>query len=82
VAQNGYRHIQSVIRSANGETADYLHVVEQWGPVPVRPYGEWQFPYRPYSVPYPWWGPPPPIVIVTPFNFTPGGVIPVPPQQP
>ncbi len=79
VAQNGYRHIQNVIRPrSGGDSADYLHVVEQWGPVPVRPYGEWQFPYRPYSVPYPWWGPPPPVVIITPFGFGVGGVAPAP----
>lgn len=77
VAQNGYRHIQSVIRApGSGDSADYLHVVEQWGPMPVRPYGEWQFPYRPYSVPYPLWGPPPPIVVFSPFGLFPGGLLP------
>src|SRR5262245_46299671 len=48
--QSGYRHVQSAIHV--GDAADYLHVVEQWGAEPVRPYDEWQFPYRPYSVPY------------------------------
>ncbi|MBM3998269.1 MAG: hypothetical protein FJ297_01795 [Planctomycetes bacterium] len=56
VVQSGYRHIQSVIEA--GGTADYLHVVEEWGRNPVRPYGEWQYPFRPYSVPYGLWGPP------------------------
>jgi hypothetical protein len=54
--QSGYRHRQSVIRDPRG-SADRLHVTEEWGR-PVRPYGEWRFPYRPYSVPYPLWGPP------------------------
>jgi hypothetical protein len=53
--QSGYRHTRSSIRV--GGSADDLHVVEEWGR-PVRPYGEWQFPFRPYSVPYQLWGPP------------------------
>lgn len=53
--QSGYRHTQSTLRV--GPQADYLHVVQEWGR-PVRPYGEWQFPYRPYSVPYWQWGSP------------------------
>lgn len=53
--RSGYRHTQSVIQA--GQSADYMHIVEEWGR-PVRPYGEWQFPFRPYSVPYPLWGPP------------------------
>ncbi len=40
-----------------GQSADHMHVVEEWGR-PVRPYGEWRFPYRPYSVPYQLWGAP------------------------
>jgi hypothetical protein len=72
VAQNGYRHIQNIITSPSaGRATDYLHVVEQWGPIPVRPYGEWEFPYRPYSVPYWLWGPPPPVVVVTPWGVYP-----------
>ncbi len=54
--ESGFRHRQSVIRDPRG-SADRLHITEQWGR-PVRPYGEWRFPYRPYSVPYPLWGPP------------------------
>ena len=52
---SGYHHTRSSIRV--GGSADNLHVVEEWGR-PVRPYGEWQFPFRPYSVPYDLWGPP------------------------
>lgn len=53
--RSGFRHTRSSIQAGN--SADHLHVVEQWGR-PVQPYGEWRFPYRPYSVPYPLWGPP------------------------
>ncbi|WP_235934786.1 hypothetical protein [Candidatus Laterigemmans baculatus] len=52
---SGYTHLRSSIQV--GQSADNYHRVEQWGP-PVRPYGEWRFPYRPYSVPYPEWGAP------------------------
>jgi hypothetical protein len=54
--ESGYRHRQSVIRDRRGG-ADRLHITQEWGR-PVRPYGEWRFPYRPYAVPYPLWGPP------------------------
>jgi hypothetical protein len=53
--KSGYRHTRSSLQVGN--TADHVHVVEQWG-APVRPYDEWRFPYRPYSVPYQAWGPP------------------------
>jgi hypothetical protein len=52
--RSGYRHLRSSIQVAG--SADNLHIVEEWGN-PVRPYGEWRFPYRPYSVPYDQWGP-------------------------
>jgi hypothetical protein len=52
---SGYSHYRSTLQF--GQSADNYHRVEQWGP-PVRPYGEWRFPYRPYSVPYDQWGPP------------------------
>ncbi|MHB0955999.1 MAG: hypothetical protein ACYC0X_06415 [Pirellulaceae bacterium] len=53
--QSGYRHTRSTIQA--GLSVDHMHIVEEWGR-PVRPYGEWRFPFRPYSVPYPMWGPP------------------------
>jgi hypothetical protein len=53
--RSGYRHTESSIQY-NG-SADRLHIVEEWGG-PVRPYGEWEFPFRPYAVPYELWGPP------------------------
>jgi hypothetical protein len=53
--RSGYRHYRSTIQA--GGSADNLHIVEEWGRA-VRPYDEWRFPYRPYSVPYDQWGPP------------------------
>lgn len=53
--KSGYRHTRSSSTGRNG--ARNLHVVEEWGNE-VRPYGEWQFPFRPYSVPYQLWGEP------------------------
>ena len=65
--RSGYHHTRSTIRV--GQTFDHLHLVEEWGR-PVRPYGEWQFPYRPYSVPYPLWGPPfAGLTIVSPWHL-------------
>ena len=71
--RSGYRHYRSTIQA--GGSADNLHIVEEWGR-PVRPYGEWRFPYRPYSVPYSQWG--------QPFGglgpggvYAPGGVVPL-----
>lgn len=58
---SGYTHLRSSIQV--GQSADNYHRVEKWGP-PVRPYGEWRFPYRPYSVPYSEWGAP-----LAGFNF-------------
>ena len=52
---SGYTHTRSTL--AYGQSADNYHRVEAWGE-PVRPYGEWRFPFRPYSAPYPAWGPP------------------------
>lgn len=53
--RSGYRHTRSSLQGALG--IDHYHLVEEWGR-PVRPYDEWKFPFRPYSVPYPAWGPP------------------------
>lgn len=52
---SGFTHIRSSLNF--GQSADNYHRVQQWG-AEVRPYGEWRFPYRPYSVPYPMWGEP------------------------
>jgi hypothetical protein len=53
--KSGYRHYRSTIQTGN--SADNMHLVEEYGR-PIRPYEEWRFPYRPYSVPYDAWGPP------------------------
>ncbi len=52
---SGYTNYRSTIQV--GQSADNYYRVDQWGP-PVRPYGEWLFPYRPYSSPYEAWGAP------------------------
>lgn len=46
--RSGYHHTRSSIQV--GTSADNYHIVEKFGD-PVRPYGEWRFPFRPYSVP-------------------------------
>jgi len=52
--ESGFHHERSSIRV--GDSSDNYVRTTRWGE-PVRPYGEWQFPYRPYSVPYDMWGP-------------------------
>ncbi len=51
-----YSHSRSTLQV--GDTASNYHRVTQYG-APIRPYGEWRFPYRPFSTPYPNWGPQP-----------------------
>ena len=53
--KSGYHHTRSSLQV--GSSVDHYHQVEEWGR-PVRPYDEWRFPNRPYSVPYEVWGPP------------------------
>lgn len=53
--ESGYRQYRSTLQY--GQAADNYHTVEKWGDT-VRPYGEWRFPVRPYSAPYPAWGAP------------------------
>ncbi len=52
---SGYSYFRSSLQY--GPSTDHYHRVDQWGP-PIQPYGEWRFPYRPYSVPYDQWGAP------------------------
>ena len=53
--QSGYRHIRSNLRV--GGSADRLHVVQAWGAGEgIRPYGEWQRPFRAGATPYGPWG--------------------------
>lgn len=60
-----YRHTRSSLQV--GDSIDQYHAVDRYGDV-VRPYGEWRFPFRPFSVPYGLWGP----------NYGFGGGYPVP----
>ena len=53
--ESGFQHYRSSI--VFDGTADNYFRVKEWGR-PVRPYGEWRFPYRPYSVPFPLWNTP------------------------
>ena len=59
--RSGYRHTRSTLQA--GSSVDNFHIVDRWGG-PVQPYGEWRYPYRPYSVPYGAWGPQNPQVSV------------------
>jgi hypothetical protein len=68
--RSGFRHTRSTLQA--GSSVDHYHSVEQWGPN-VRPYGEWRYPTRPFSVPYPAWGPQLPQVLGGGF---PWGVVP------
>ena len=53
--QSGYRHMRFGLRA--GGSADRLHVVQTWGAgEAIRPYGEWQFPFRAGATPYGPWG--------------------------
>jgi hypothetical protein len=55
--QSAYRHHRSTIRV--GGSADHTHFVETWGAgETIRPYGEWQFPFREGATPYGPWGNP------------------------
>ncbi len=49
-----YRYHRSSLQGTN--SVDHYHRVDRVGD-PVQPYGEWRYPYRPYSVPYQAWGP-------------------------
>jgi hypothetical protein len=74
--RSGYRHSRSSLQA--GFSSDHYHVTEQWGPS-VQPYGNWRYPYRPFSVPYSQWGPQLPQVVAgggpwmgLPFHQPPG----------
>lgn len=63
--RSGFRHTRSTLQAGN--SVDNLHIVDKWGGN-VQPYGEWRYPYRPYSVPYEAWGPQSPRVNVQQGN--------------
>ncbi|MBU6239363.1 MAG: hypothetical protein KGQ51_16195 [Planctomycetes bacterium] len=71
VVRSGFTHTRSSLQV--GFNSDHYHVTEQWGDQ-VRPYGEWRFPYRPFSVPYGAWGPQLPQVSVQGLGVYPWGV--------
>ena len=51
--ESGYRH--ELVQSGN----DIVNIVQTWGQgTAIRPYGEWEFPYRPGATPYGPWGNP------------------------
>ena len=54
--QSGYRHNRSTLRGIGG-SVDRRHTVETWGEGEmIRPYGEWQRPFRAGATPYGPWG--------------------------
>ncbi|MBN2293252.1 MAG: hypothetical protein JXM70_12550 [Pirellulales bacterium] len=56
--RSGYRHQRIRIRGLRG-SADNIHLVETWGDGEnIRPYGEWQRPFRAGATPYGPWGNP------------------------
>jgi hypothetical protein len=55
--RSGYRHNETTLRAGN--SADHVHVVETWGMGDsIRPYGEWERPFRAGATPYGPWGNP------------------------
>jgi hypothetical protein len=52
--ESGYRH--NTVSICAGDSSDHLHIVQTWGQgLLIRPYGEWEYPYRPGATPYgPW----------------------------
>jgi len=55
--QSAFRHNRNAIHI--GDSYDYFHIVETWGAgESIRPYGEWEYPYRPGATPYGPWGNP------------------------
>ncbi|HYW78697.1 MAG TPA: hypothetical protein VE890_03935 [Thermoguttaceae bacterium] len=54
--ESGYVHKRTVLRGADGSVTR-RHVVRTWGAgEDIRPYGEWQRPYRAGATPYGPWG--------------------------
>lgn len=73
VQRSGYRNFRSTIQA--GQSADNYHRVDEWG-AKVQPYEQWRFPYRPYGVPYPAWGPQAPYGIFNGSGLGYGGFFP------
>jgi hypothetical protein len=55
--ESAYRH--STMNIQVGDTSDHLHIVQTWGQgLAIRPYGEWEYPFRAGATPYGPWGNP------------------------
>lgn len=55
--QSGFRHSEMHLRA--GRSADRLHMVQTWGVgAYIRPYGEWEYPFRAGATPFGPWGNP------------------------
>ena len=55
--QSGYRHVRGALEV--GGSFDYDHIVETWGRGDsIRPYGEWEYPFREGATPFGPWGNP------------------------
>ena len=53
--ESGYRH--NLITIGSGSNADRTNIVQTWGlGLAIRPYGEWEYPYRPFATPYTYGG--------------------------
>ena len=56
--ESGFHYTQELLRGPNG-SVDAFHFIQSWGRGDqIRPYGEWEFPYRAGATPYGPWGNP------------------------
>jgi hypothetical protein len=56
--ESGFHYTEQFLRGI-GSSFDALHMVQTWGQGDqIRPYGEWQYPYRAGATPYGPWGNP------------------------
>lgn len=56
--ESGYRHYHTALRGPDG-SYDHSHIVQTWGAGEfIRPYGEWEFPFRAGATPFGPWGNP------------------------
>jgi len=56
--ESGFHYTQEILRGPNGSVDGY-HLIQSWGRGDqIRPYGEWEYPYRAGATPYGPWGNP------------------------
>ncbi len=56
--ESGFHYTQEILRGPNG-SIDAMHLIQSWGRGDqIRPYGEWEYPYRAGATPYGPWGNP------------------------